>query len=93
VRGAGLLLAAQLDAPLAREVSARALARGLLVNAVRADAVRLAPPLLVGDDEVEQALAVLGEVLGDLVGDLPAETVQGHPPGPGAVLRRAGEVS
>jgi predicted acetylornithine/succinylornithine family transaminase len=64
VRGAGLLLAAQLRTPEAPEVVARAQVRGLLVNAVRPDAVRLAPPLLVRDDEIDRALAILNESLG-----------------------------
>jgi acetylornithine/N-succinyldiaminopimelate aminotransferase len=63
VRGAGLLLAAQLDRPIAKEVAAAALGRGLLVNAVRPDAIRVAPPLLVTDDELTAALAILGDVL------------------------------
>ncbi len=63
VRGAGLLLAAQLDAPVAKEVAARALELGLLVNPVRPDAVRVAPPLLVGDDELTRALDLLGQAL------------------------------
>jgi acetylornithine aminotransferase len=66
VRGAGLLLAAQLDAARAKEVATGALERGLLVNAVRPDAVRLAPPLLVRDDELDRALDVLAAVLGGL---------------------------
>ena len=68
VRGAGLLLAAQLEAPRAKEVAAGALEHGLLVNAVRPDAVRLAPPLLVRDEELDRALDVLAEVLGALFG-------------------------
>ncbi|HEY1829544.1 MAG TPA: acetylornithine transaminase [Acidimicrobiales bacterium] len=68
VRGAGLLLAAQLARSVAKEVSAGALAKGLLVNAVRPDAVRVAPPLLVRDEEVAQALGILGEVLDELTG-------------------------
>jgi acetylornithine/succinyldiaminopimelate/putrescine aminotransferase len=68
VRGAGLLLAAQLTEPIAKEVSAAALAEGLLVNAVRPDAIRVAPPLLVSDDEVDSALAILGSVLGSMRG-------------------------
>jgi acetylornithine/N-succinyldiaminopimelate aminotransferase len=67
VRGQGLLLAAQLDAPLAKEASALALARGLLVNAVRPDAIRVAPPLLVREDEIGTALEILGEVLAEVV--------------------------
>ncbi len=63
VRGAGLLLAAQLQAPTAPEVSQRALRRGLLVNPVCPDALRLAPPLVVSDGEIEAALAVLRDVL------------------------------
>ena len=63
VRGLGLLLAAELTDASARHVTAEALARGLVVNAVTATAVRLAPPLLVSDSEVDEALAILGEVL------------------------------
>jgi acetylornithine/N-succinyldiaminopimelate aminotransferase len=65
VRGAGLLLAAQLDSPVAKEVAARALELGLLVNPVRPDAVRVAPPLLVTDDELTRALRVLGRALAE----------------------------
>jgi acetylornithine/succinyldiaminopimelate/putrescine aminotransferase len=63
VRGAGLLLAAQLDAPVAKDVAAAALAKGLLVNAVRPDAVRVAPPLLVSDTEIDAALECLDAAL------------------------------
>ena len=66
VRGAGLLLAAQLEAPVARDVAALALERGLLVNAVRPDAIRVAPPLLVGDDEIDTALGILAGALGEV---------------------------
>ena len=68
VRGAGLLLAAQLDQPVAKEVAARALEQGLLVNAVRPDAVRVAPPLLVRDEEIDAALGVLAGALADVMG-------------------------
>ncbi|HWE66699.1 MAG TPA: acetylornithine transaminase [Acidimicrobiales bacterium] len=66
VRGAGLLLAAQLGAPVAAAVSAGALAAGLLVNPVRPDAIRVAPPLLVSDAEVDDALAILHTVMAGL---------------------------
>ncbi|HUY63516.1 MAG TPA: acetylornithine transaminase [Acidimicrobiales bacterium] len=64
VRGQGLLLAAVLDTPVAADVVARALSAGLVVNAPRADTVRLAPSLLVSDAEIEQALSMLGAALG-----------------------------
>jgi acetylornithine/N-succinyldiaminopimelate aminotransferase len=63
VRGQGLLLAAQLSDEGAKEVSSGALRAGLLVNAVRPDAVRVAPPLLVSDAEIDEALAILREVM------------------------------
>jgi predicted acetylornithine/succinylornithine family transaminase len=65
VRGAGLLLAARLSGDDAKEVAAGALAAGLLVNAVRPDAVRVAPPLLVSDAEIDEALTILGRVLAE----------------------------
>jgi predicted acetylornithine/succinylornithine family transaminase len=63
VRGQGLLLAAELDRPVAKDVTARALGAGLVVNAVTDSAVRLAPSLLVSSEEIEEALGILGRVL------------------------------
>ena len=65
VRGAGLLLAAQLETPVAKDAAAAALTRGLLVNAVRPDAVRVAPPLLVSDADIDTALTILRDILSD----------------------------
>ncbi len=55
VRGRGLLLAAILD-DRAAGVVARCLDAGLIVNAVRPDAIRFAPPLNVTEGEVDLAL-------------------------------------
>ena len=64
VRGMGLLLAAELAAAgTAREVAARALAAGLVVNPVTESALRLEPPLLIRDEEIDEALSILGGVL------------------------------
>jgi predicted acetylornithine/succinylornithine family transaminase len=64
VRGAGLLLAAELRSGSdSRAVMLGCLDRGLVVNAVTPTALRLAPPLLVTDDEIEQGIAILEEVL------------------------------
>jgi len=71
VRGEGLLLAAQLRAPVAADASNAALALGLLVNAVRPDSLRLAPSLLVDDAVIDEALALLGRALATVLGDAP----------------------
>jgi acetylornithine/N-succinyldiaminopimelate aminotransferase len=62
VRGAGLLIGAELDAPAA-DVIRRCLDAGLVVLSAGATVLRLAPPLVVGDAEVDRALAILEEVL------------------------------
>jgi len=67
VRGAGLLLAARLEAPVAKEAASRALEHGLLVNAVLPDAIRVAPPLLVTGAEIDAALAILDAALAAVV--------------------------
>ncbi|HYA45316.1 MAG TPA: acetylornithine/succinylornithine family transaminase [Acidimicrobiales bacterium] len=63
VRGLGLLLAAELVHGDAARVAERCLDRGLVVNAVTASALRFAPSLLVSEAEVDEALAILGDVL------------------------------
>ena len=63
VRGRGLLLAAVLTEPVAGLVAAAALEEGLVLNAVAPDALRLAPPLLVNDDEMAEAVGILTTVL------------------------------
>lgn len=62
-RGRGLLLAAVLEEPRAPEVAAAALAHGLVVNAVRPDAVRFAPPLSISADEVDEATSRFAQAL------------------------------
>ena len=63
VRGAGLLLGVELDGPDAREVAAAALDAGLVVNGVTPTTLRLAPSLLVSDDEIDTAVDILRKVL------------------------------
>jgi acetylornithine/succinyldiaminopimelate/putrescine aminotransferase len=65
VRGLGLLIAAELaDGLDAKVVASAALDAGLVVNAVTGTALRLAPPLLVSDDEIDEGVAILRKVLG-----------------------------
>jgi len=63
VRGAGLLLAMELDGVDAKTVYLAALERGLVTNAVNATALRLAPPLTVSSAEIAEAVAILRSVL------------------------------
>jgi predicted acetylornithine/succinylornithine family transaminase len=64
IRGMGLLLAAELEPGRdAKLVAAALLEAGLVVNAVTDSALRLAPPLLVTDAEIDEAVAIMREVL------------------------------
>lgn len=69
VRGMGLLLACELDNGIsAKEAAVACLSSGLVVNAVTATALRLAPPLLVSDTEIDEAVAILSSVLSEMGG-------------------------
>lgn len=67
VRGRGLLLAAELDtAALGRDakaIQAELLAAGAITNAVTPTALRLAPPLIIDEAQVRDALRLIGAVL------------------------------
>ena len=64
VRGLGLLLAAELSPGIeAKPVADAAQAVGLIVNAVTPTSLRFAPPLLVSDDEIDEAMTILEAVL------------------------------
>jgi predicted acetylornithine/succinylornithine family transaminase len=66
VRGAGLLIAAELAPGLdARAVSRRCLDAGLVLNAVTPSALRLAPSLLVTDTEIDEAAAIIAAACAD----------------------------
>jgi acetylornithine aminotransferase len=63
VRGRGLWLAAVLAQPLASQVEVAARAAGFLVNTVQPDAIRLAPPLILGGDQAAAFLAAWPAIL------------------------------
>jgi acetylornithine/N-succinyldiaminopimelate aminotransferase len=59
VRGSGLWLAVALTSDCAVAIERAARERGLLVNPVRPNVLRLVPPLIVTESEIEQALRAL----------------------------------
>ena len=63
VRGRGLLLGVGLDRPVANAVVAAAMDRGLIVNAANESSIRLAPPLIIGDAEIERFLTIFAASL------------------------------
>ena len=67
VRGRGLLLGVVLKTngarPDAKSVEVRCRQAGVLVNAIGTDVVRLAPPLILDDDQADMACAAIGEAI------------------------------
>jgi acetylornithine/N-succinyldiaminopimelate aminotransferase len=62
-RGAGLLIGIVLEKPVANAVAATALELGLIVNAANDSTIRIAPPLIVGDDEITEFVTLLTQAL------------------------------
>jgi acetylornithine/N-succinyldiaminopimelate aminotransferase len=64
VRGRGLMIGARLEHLDAKEAASRLLDQGLIVNPIGVDTLRLLPPLIIGEAEVDEALEILGRTLG-----------------------------
>lgn len=63
VRGRGLLVGVGLDEPVAARVVAAAMDEGLIVNAANDSTIRIAPPLIIGDVELDEFDARFGRAL------------------------------
>ena len=63
VRGTGLWLALELAEPAAGKVEATAREAGFLVNAVQPDAVRIAPPLILTEEQADSFVDALPGIL------------------------------
>jgi acetylornithine/N-succinyldiaminopimelate aminotransferase len=63
VRGLGLLLGVELSGRDAPVVNSALLGAGLVANAVTPTALRLAPSLLISDDEIDEAIDIIEKVL------------------------------
>ncbi len=66
VRGRGLLTAIEFSDEIGQEALRACLERGLLVNAVKPNALRFMPPLNIGTAEVDEAIEKLDGALTDI---------------------------
>jgi acetylornithine/N-succinyldiaminopimelate aminotransferase len=66
VRGAGLLIAAELANGNSKDVHAVALRNGLVTNAVTSTALRIAPPLNVSVAHIDEAVAILAAAIAEV---------------------------
>ena len=63
VRGSGLLLGVVLTAAVAPAVEAAAREAGFLLNAAQSDVLRLAPPLIITEEQAASFVAALPAIL------------------------------
>jgi acetylornithine/N-succinyldiaminopimelate aminotransferase len=72
VRGQGLLTAIEFNDAIADAVNLKCIAAGLLVNVVKSTALRIVPPLIVSDDQIDEAMATLEAAIAETVAEQPA---------------------
>lgn len=65
VRGAGLLIGVEFDQPVKPLIDA-ARGRGLLVVNAGENVLRICPPLVISDEELEEGLKIFGDCIADL---------------------------
>jgi acetylornithine aminotransferase len=71
VRGSGLLLGVVLRADFAKQAEAAARDAGFLINAPDANILRLAPPLILTDDQAQSFIDALPAILDTAQGEKP----------------------
>jgi acetylornithine/succinyldiaminopimelate/putrescine aminotransferase len=62
VRGAGLMIGAQLDGP-GKQIVNDAMDRGLLINCTHETVLRFLPPYIITEKEVDEAIGILDRIL------------------------------
>ncbi|MFB2582059.1 acetylornithine transaminase [Herbiconiux sp. P15] len=66
IRGQGLLIGVGLTEPVAGRIADAALENGLIINAPNDSSLRIAPPLIIGDEEVHEFGVRLGRAFDSL---------------------------
>lgn len=66
VRGAGLMLGVVLKKEIAAPLATEMLTRGVIVNAVMPNVIRLTPPLVIKEEQIKSACQVMLQALSDL---------------------------
>ena len=59
VRGLGLMIAAEFDLPVAKQLAAKAIENGLILNAIGDNILRFVPPLILTEELVDRAVETL----------------------------------
>ncbi|MDE2059698.1 MAG: aspartate aminotransferase family protein [candidate division NC10 bacterium] len=74
VRGRGLLLAVEFTKPIALSMAQACRERGLLINPIPPQTIRFMPPLIIGRQDVDQAMIILESAIGQIAHVVPSST-------------------
>lgn len=66
VRGMGLMIAAEFTEPIAKQVAAGALDRGLILNPIGDHIIRFLPPLIITTSDVDEAVSIIIAAISDV---------------------------
>ena len=66
VRGLGLLTGVEFDQDIAQHVKHEAFDKRMLMTAVRANVIRMVPPLIASKEDCDKALKILSEILSEV---------------------------
>lgn len=66
VRGRGLLIAVEFDKDISKDMVAACIKKGLLVNRLKPNAIRLIPPLIITQKHADQAIGIIDKVLAEI---------------------------
>jgi acetylornithine/N-succinyldiaminopimelate aminotransferase len=72
VRGYGLLVGVELDSDIAGDVAGKLIKEGVLINTPAANVLRFMPPLVMTEEEVDEAVSKLAKVLDEVKVSTPA---------------------
>lgn len=69
VRGCGLLIAVEFSRDIAESVMYACLEKGLVINFLKSNLLRIIPPLIITRDEVDKGIAIIDEALKGVCSD------------------------
>ncbi len=70
ISGTGLLRGVQITNPVAKRIAEICQNKGLIVNAIGDNTIRLAPPIIVSAAQIDQACGILNEAIGEALCDI-----------------------
>ena len=66
-RGLGLMCALEINQPAAKKIYEQCLEEGLLINAIGDNTLRLLPPLIISESEIDEGLSIIYKVFQEII--------------------------